>query len=367
MQLDTFIKWVGGKNQIIDKIYELFPEKYDNYYELFIGGGSVLINLLNELEKNNKILNIISVGDFNKDLIDVYNSIMNNSDILIKELTKIVTDYNHAILDKPIKEDIMEETKVKKQRKKIIIEETIEKNIEKGKAYVYYYYRKKYNKLKNKENISNNMIIKKSALFIFLNKTCFRGVYRENSKGEYNVPFGNYASPEIFNSDNITNLSNAFNKYKVTFVHRNFKDWMEEIKKTKNNFVYLDPPYYPENETSFTKYTSTDFNKDDHMDIINFCKTLNENNNLFLLSNSDTKFIKDNMIDFKTEIIECKRSINSKSPGAKTNEVLIYNMDKKNKKDDNMDKRDKKDKDKTDKDKKDKTDKKIKVKVKNTK
>ena len=76
---------------------------------------------------------------------------MNNSDILIKELTKIVTDYNHAILDKPIKEDSMEETKVKKQRKKIIIEETIEKNIEKGKEYVYYYYRKKYNKLKNKD------------------------------------------------------------------------------------------------------------------------------------------------------------------------------------------------------------------------
>lgn len=323
MSLDTFLKWVGGKNQIIKKVYELFPINYNNYYEPFIGGGSVLINLLNELEKNKKTLESINIGDFNKDLIDIYKSIKSSEIKLLENLNKIVKNYNNAKLVK----------KEKGVRKIIKPEETITKNIEKGKEHVYYYYRNEFNKLKKKENLMPDEIIYKSALFIFLNKTCFRGVYRENSKKEFNVPFGNYENPEIYNEDNIKNLSKSFKNYDINFVHCSFKDWKEKIKQSKNNFVYLDPPYYPENESSFTKYTSNDFNKEEHEELIEFCKFIDKNKSNFLLSNSDTSFIKNNLNNFEMKIIECKRSINSKDPSAKTNEVLIYNkLDKTEKK-----------------------------------
>ncbi len=315
MSFDTFLKWVGGKNQIMKKVYELFPNKYDNYYEPFIGGGSVLINLLNELEKENKSIESINIGDLNKDLIDLYLSIKDNSNELIKNLAKIVKNYNEAQLIK----------KEKGVRKVIKLEDTLKKNIEKGKEYVYYYYRKEYNKLKLKKEISEDEKIYKSSFFIFLNKTCFRGVYRENSKNEFNVPFGNYENPEIYNEDNLKELSKIFVKHNVNFVNCSFKDWKEKIKQTKNNFVYLDPPYYPINESSFTKYTSNDFDKKEHDELIEFCKFINNNKSNFLLSNSDTSYIKDNLNEFETKIIECKRSINSKDPSAKTNEVLIYN------------------------------------------
>ncbi len=321
MSLETFLKWVGGKNQIINTLYELFPSNYENYYELFLGGGSVLIKLLNELDKNNLSLKSINAGDFNKDLIDVYNTIKNNSKKLIKKLDIYVSNYNEAEL-----------IKSKTKRQKLIIDDDIEKNIEKGKEYVYYYYRNQYNNLKIKDNLSDSDIIKKSALFIFLNKTCFRGVYRENSNKLFNVPFGNYPNPEVYNKENINKLSEAFNKHNVEFINMDFKSWKEQIKSTKNNFVYLDPPYYPENETSFTKYTSGDFKLNDHQEIINMCQFIKKNKDLFLLSNSDTDYIKDNLKDFEIKIINCKRSINSKKPNATTNEVLIYNTVNKGKK-----------------------------------
>jgi DNA adenine methylase len=314
--IETFLKWVGGKNQIIKKVHELFPKAFDNYYEPFIGGGSVLIYLLNELEKDKKTLESINIGDFNKDLIELYENIKSDDTKLLDNLNKIVKNYNSAILIK----------KEKGPRKIIKVEETITKNIEKGKEYVYYFYRNEYNKLKKKENSTDSEIIYKSALFIFLNKTCFRGVYRENSKKEFNVPFGNYDNPEIYNDDNIKKLSKMFKKHNVNFVNCSFEEWKDKIKTTKKNFVYLDPPYYPVNESSFTKYTANDFNKKEHEELINFCKFIDvKNKSNFLLSNSDTDFIKDGLVDYETKIIECKRSINSKDPSAKINEVLIYN------------------------------------------
>jgi DNA adenine methylase len=312
--VETFLKWIGGKSQIINTVLELFPDNYDNYYELFLGGGSVLINLLNNLEKNNLTLKSINAGDFNKDLIDIYCTIKNNPKKLNKKLEAYVHNYNEAEL---VKSDV--------KRKKIVVDNDINKNIEKGKEYLYYYYRSQYNNLKIKDNLSSNDIIKKSALFIFLNKTCFRGVYRENSNKLFNVPFGNYANPEIYNENNINKLSEAFNKYNVEFFNLDFKEWKDKIKLTKNNFVYMDPPYYPENEKSFTKYTSSDFKINDHQEIINMCEFIKNNNDLFLLSNSDTQFIKDNLKSFEVKIINCKRTINSKKPNATTNEVLIYN------------------------------------------
>lgn len=305
------IKWVGGKTQILNDVFALFPKEISNYYEPFIGGGSVLFELLNKLEREEIKVNNIYIGDLNKNLIDLYLTIKNNKDDLLKYLNKFKKKYEEA----PVND------KTDEKRKKIVPYKTMKKNKETSKEHLYYFYRKVYNKLK----MNNIRIIKKAALFIFLNKTSFRGVYRENSSGLFNVPFGNYDKLEMFSTDNINKCSLLFNKYNVNFVNTNFMSWKEKIEFDNRTFVYLDPPYYPENETSFTSYTADDFNKEQHTNLVNLCKFINQKKGKFLLSNSDTKFIKDNLKNFKIKTINCKRQINSKNPGATTNEILIYN------------------------------------------
>lgn len=312
MLVIPFLKWVGGKTQIMDKIFQKFPPIISYYYEPFTGGGSVLLNLLNEIEQNKRIVYKITSCDINKDLIQLYETIKYNVQSLINILTIMKVNYDEAQYIE--KED---------GRQTIVPKNTIEENIAEGKQYVYYYYRNQYNLLKKKLNITNQEIITKSALFIFLNKTCFRGVYRENSSGTFNVPFGNYKKVEIFNSDNLTNISLLFNKHNVIFKCCDFN----EIKKMyldRYSFIYLDPPYYPENETSFTSYTANDFDKERHIKLIKLCHYLNSKAK-FLLSNSNTDFIKDKLNQYHLNIILCKRAITSNDPGATTNEILIYN------------------------------------------
>jgi DNA adenine methylase len=304
------IKWVGGKTQIMSDVFALFPKEISTYYEPFIGGGSVLFELLNRLERNEIKVTNICISDINKNLIDLYNCIKNNEDELLQYLHKFKKKYDQA----PINNN-------NEKRKKIVIFKTMKENKEASKEHLYYFYRKIFNKLK----MTNENNVKKSALFIFLNKTSFRGVYRENLSGFFNVPFGNYEKLEMFTTQNIKRCSELFNKYNVSFVNIHFINLIGKIKFDKNTFVYLDPPYYPENETSFTSYTSDDFNKEQHVNLTNLCKFINQKNSKFLLSNSDTKFIKDNLKEFHIKIINCKRQINSKNPGATTNEVLIYN------------------------------------------
>jgi DNA adenine methylase len=304
------IKWVGGKTQIMSDVFALFPKEISTYYEPFIGGGSVLFELLNRLERSEIKVTNIYISDINKNLIDLYNCIKNNKDDLLQYLHKFKKKYDQA----PINNN-------NEKRKKIVIFKTMKENKEASKEHLYYFYRKIFNKLK----MTNENTVKKSALFIFLNKTSFRGVYRENLSGFFNVPFGNYEKLEMFTTQNIKRCSELFNKYNVSFVNIHFINLIGKIKFDKNTFVYLDPPYYPENETSFTSYTSDDFNKEQHVNLTNLCKFINQKNSKFLLSNSDTKFIKDNLKEFHIKIINCKRQINSKNPGATTNEVLIYN------------------------------------------
>jgi len=307
-----FIKWVGGKSQIMESVFNEFPKIMLNYYEPFIGGGSVLFNLLNKLEKTEILVNNIYISDINKDLIDLYLSVKNNYKQLIKYLQKFKNNYEKA--------NVINKEKV--TRKKIVIKKTLKANIKEGREHVYYFYRSIFNKLKMNKS---NKIVKKSALFIFLNKTCFRGVYRENTSGIFNVPYGNNINVSMFDENNLKRISELLNKYDVQFSVQNFYDLKETIKYTNNTFVYLDPPYYPENETSFTSYTSNDFGKEQHDKLIEFCKYIDYKKSKFLLSNSNTSYIKDNLKKYKINIVDCKRQINSKNPGATTKEVLIYN------------------------------------------
>jgi DNA adenine methylase len=309
--VEPFLKWVGGKTQICDDVINLFPAVIERYYEPFIGGGSILIKLLNLVDTNMIKIKKFQISDINKTLILTYHNIKHNPEKLIQQLTIIKDNY-------------FKNTNISAASKGTSIQffDNIDENILKGCNYVYYFYRDMYNKLKKTiDNLNTDDKCKLSALFIFLNKTCFRGLYRENSSGEFNVPFGNYSNPSIYDKNNITNLSKLFKKYKVKFKCLTF----DTITVKNNSFVYLDPPYYPENSNSFVDYNGTSFNLESNNKLLNMVNNLNDKNIKFVLSNSDTQWINDNYNKYNINKILCKRKINSKNPKSTVNEVIIKN------------------------------------------
>jgi DNA adenine methylase len=300
-KIKPFLKWVGGKTQIIDKLMLEFPKEINNYYEPFLGGGSVLLALLIAI-KNCKIkLNgQIFVSDVNEPLIYVYKNIQNNYEELFIILKEIIDDYNNSGNSEII------------NRKPLNIEEA-----KLNKENYYYWIRSLYNKLSIEEKKS----IYASALFIFLNKTCFRGLFRTGSNG-FNVPYGNYKNPEIINKNHLEEIHNLikdviFNSYDFELALINVQD---------NDFIYFDPPYAPETTTSFVGYTDKGFLLNKHMKLFEMINYLNKRKIKFILSNADVTLVKDNFKDYEIISIECKRSINAKKPNAKTNELLIKNF-----------------------------------------
>jgi DNA adenine methylase len=292
--IKPFIKWVGGKTQIIDKVIENFPNEIDNYHELFLGGGSVLLALLQNIKINNIKLNgNIYAYDINETLINLYINIQKKPNDILIEIKKIIDIYNN--LDGEI---------IIRKPKNLIEAKT-------SKESYYYWIRTEYNKLSNEQK--NNSL--GSAYFIFLNKTCFRGVYREGPNG-FNVPFGHYKNPEIINENHIIMISKLIKD--VKFIHSKFEISFENIKE--NDFIYLDPPYAPINDNSFVGYTKDGFNLEQHKLLFSYCKKYK-----FLMSNADVNLVKNTFNDerFIIKIISCKRSINSKKPESKINEVLI--------------------------------------------
>jgi DNA adenine methylase len=297
--MKPFLKWVGGKTQIIDKLIENYPKKMNNYHDIFLGGGSTLFALLSYV-KDNKIIvkENIYAYDINSDLINVYKNVKNNPKKLYKKISKIIDEYSNC------KEDII-------NRKPMTIEEAMT-----SKESYYYWIRSKYNNLLNEDR----NCIYASAMFIFLNKTCFRGMYRVGPNG-FNVPFGNYKNINIIDQDTIINSSKLIKN--VKFRCKGFEKSLLKIKK--NDFAYLDPPYVPEKLTSFVKYNLDGFDIKQHKKLFNMCNTLSKNNIKFMMSNSNSELVIKYFPKkkYSTEIIECRRSINSKNPGKKTDEIII--------------------------------------------
>jgi len=290
-----FLKWVGGKSQIINNIMSKIPKEMDNYHELFLGGGSVLLAVLS-MQKQKKIMikNKIYAYDINKNLINVYKDIQKNKDELYSFISKYINEY-HNITGTTI------------NRKPLSIEQATS-----SKESYYYWIRNKYNKM-------DKNTVECSALFMFINKTCFRGMYREGPNG-YNVPYGHYKkTPTIITQEHLNYISDLIKD--VEFKDCGFSDSIKNIKD--GDFVYLDPPYAPENSKSFVGYVADGFNLDMHKLLFNEIKKLSGVK--FAMSNAKVDLVIENFKEYKCEDILARRAINSKNPGSKTTEVIIYN------------------------------------------
>ncbi len=290
-----FLKWVGGKSQIINNIISKIPKEINNYHEPFLGGGSVLLAVLS-LQKQNiiTIKNKIYAYDINRDLINVYKNIQHHKEELYSFINLYIKEYD-SIKGSTI------------NRKPTTIEEA-----KTSKESYYYWIRNKYNSI-DKDTVEC------SALFMFINKTCFRGMYREGPNG-YNVPYGHYKNtPTVISKTDIDYISELIQK--VEFRHTTFK---ESIKNAKNgDFIYLDPPYAPENTKSFVGYVAGGFNLETHKLLFSEIKKLGDIK--FAMSNAKVDLVTDTFKEYNTEDIVARRAINSKNPGSKTTEVIIYN------------------------------------------
>jgi len=258
-----FVKWAGGKRQLLPIIEQNLPEKFDTYFEPFLGGGALLFHLLSTKENVT-----YSVSDLNSDLVLAYTTIRDRIDNLIQSLK------NH------------------------------EKNYHKNSKEYYY----------NIRDSTPRSEIEKTSRLLFLNRTCFNGLYRVNSSGKFNVPLGRYTNPNIVNEENLRSVSSILQSNKVSIKCRDFESVLNDAKK--GDLVYFDPPYQPVSDTAnFTSYTNRDFTLDDLSRLSELCHKLDEKGCKVLLSNSDSKVVSKMFSNktWKISKINANRSINSNS------------------------------------------------------
>ena len=263
------VKWVGGKRQLMFELLKNMPKSYNRYFEPFIGGGALFF----ELQPDNAY-----ISDMNEELINLYQVVRDEVDKLICDLQK------HDVS----KEYFMEI-----------------RNIDRTEEY---------------QNWSD---VQKASRFIYLNRTCFNGMYRVNSKGEFNVPFGHYKNPRILDENNLINCSNLLQGIEIK--HADFSEILKKVKK--GDFVYFDPPYVPLSETSsFTSYTKEGFDINMQFKLRDVCDELDTMGVNFLLSNSDTKLVNDLYENYNIKKVFASRQINANADGrGKITEVLVRN------------------------------------------
>jgi DNA adenine methylase len=289
-----FLKWAGGKGQLIKEIEQYYPfnNGITKYIEPFVGGGAVLFDILN----NYKLQEVI-ISDINAELINTYLVIRDNIDGLTRLLFKMQNEF-------------------------------LPMDIDSRKAY-YMAKRKKFNILKTNNSKDNN--IEKAAIMIFLNKTCFNGLFRVNKKGMFNVPMGDYKNPLVCDENNLHAVSEKLQNVKIICCdYRESANFID-----KNTFVYLDPPYRPVTSTSnFTAYTKNLFDDSEQIALAGFVDEMHRKEAKIVISNSDPKNadINDNFFDniyssYKIKRVDAARAINCKSKGrGKVKELLISNF-----------------------------------------
>ncbi|MBE6715833.1 MAG: Dam family site-specific DNA-(adenine-N6)-methyltransferase [Ruminococcaceae bacterium] len=293
--IKPFLKWAGGKGQLLKEIEQYYPFSdgtITKYAEPFVGGGAVLFDILSKYD-----LEEIYISDINAELINTYRIIRDDIDALTQMLCVMQNDFI------PLDTD---------NRKVYYMEK-----------------RERFNDLKVTGN--KNINIEKAALMIFLNKTCFNGLYRVNKKGLFNVPIGAYKNPMIYDENNLRSVSEKLQK--VTIVCGDYRESTEFIDK--NTFVYFDPPYRPITDTAnFTAYTETLFNDKEQIELAKFVDAMHRKGAKIVISNSDPKNsnAEDDFFDniysaHKIKRVEANRMINSNSEArGKIKELLISNF-----------------------------------------
>ena len=301
IEVKPFLKWAGGKSQLLSTIEDNFPEeikksrKIDKYFEVFVGGGALYFHLRNNYEVKESYL-----YDINPELILTYNVIKNDPKELIDLLLILQDEY-------------------------ISLEQD-------GRKEYYFNVRSKFNEDLtdfNYDNYSDSHIIRASQV-IFMNKTCFNGLFRLNQKGEFNVPHGRYKNPLICDKNNILAVSKTLED---TYIINGNYDESEDLID-ENSLVYFDPPYRPlKNTSSFTTYAGFEFTDQHQIELAGFYKKISDKGAKALLSNSDPKnedpndnFFDDLYGDFTIERVQANRNINSNaSKRGKINEILVRN------------------------------------------
>lgn len=270
--MEPFVKWAGGKRQLLKEIEKRLPNKFNKYYEPFVGGGALLFYL----SPDEAVIN-----DINKELINTYLQIRTNPEDLIVELNK------------------MDNIEINQEDYNII--------------------RERYNEKIIKAEYDMEMAV----LFIYLNKHCFNGLYRVNRKGLFNVPWNKKSKVSSFNKSNIMEISTYLKD--VNILNGDFSEALKDCEK--GDFIFIDSPYAPINPTSFESYTKEGFDKDSHIRLSEEFKRLDELGCYCMLTNHNTEFIKELYKDYNVDIVNVKRMINSDSKNRVGKEVIITNYD----------------------------------------
>ncbi|MDY3126574.1 MAG: DNA adenine methylase [Corynebacterium sp.] len=269
--MKPLVKWAGGKRQLLPEIHSRIP-KYSTYYEPFLGGGAVLWSLAPQRA---------TVGDLNGELINLYQVVRDQVLDLIAELSTYTNDaeffYTLRALDR---DDLV---------------------------------------------FAQLSDVQRAARTIYLNKTCYNGLYRVNKAGQFNAPFGRYKHPTICDTPALMSVHNYLTTNQVQFVHGSFAATTQAA--TAGDFIYFDPPYDPLNLTSnFTGYAANTFGRDEQIQLKELCDDLHERGVKFLVSNSATNFIKELYADYTIDIVSATRTINSiATRRGKVDEVLVRN------------------------------------------
>ena len=271
-----FVKWAGGKRQIIDKLKKYVPEEFDTYYEPFVGGGALLF----ELSPKHAVIN-----DSNEELMNVYRCLCNEEKF--KKMCNVLNHYetSHS-------EEFFYEVRNKDRSKNT------------------------YNRLSD---------YTRAARTIYLNKACFNGLYRVNSKNEFNVPFGKKLKVNTYEGSNLITVSNYLTMNDIKILSVDFEEAVKDAKK--GDFIYFDPPYDSDTST-FNSYTEEGFNKDEQRRLASVFKELDKRGCYVMLSNHNTMLINELYKDYNINVIEAKRNINANGKKrGKVEELIITNYE----------------------------------------
>ncbi len=274
--MQPFVKWAGGKRQLVPAITKRLPKSFNTYYEPFVGGGAVLFATMPKKAV---------IGDINTILINTYKQIKNDVDSLAAILDRLTVEHEE---------------------------------VEDKKTY-YLDMRSRF----NEKILNNDMSLSICALFMYLNKTCFNGLYRVNSKGLFNVPFNNRKTLNIYSKENLIEISNYLKD--VEILNCDFEETCKNAQK--GDFVFFDSPYAPLKPDSFESYTKEGFSIDEHKRLARLFKELTDKGVYCMLTNHNTELINELYKDYNIEVIQVKRMINSDAKNRVGEEVIITNYD----------------------------------------